>query len=59
MRLRRIPLIAIATAVLGTGALTAALLTTGTAAEAQPARTSHPGSVARLAGVPWNRVGPG
>ncbi|MGH3176832.1 MAG: hypothetical protein ACRDPF_23575 [Streptosporangiaceae bacterium] len=44
---------------LGTGALTAALLTTGTAAEAQPARTSHPASVARLAGVPWNRVGPG
>jgi hypothetical protein len=35
MRLRRTPLIAIATTVLGTGALTAALLTTGTTAEAQ------------------------
>jgi hypothetical protein len=59
MRLRRTPLIAIATAVLGTGALTAALLTTGTTADAQPARTSHPAAAARLAGVPWDRVGPG
>lgn len=59
MRLRRTRLIAIATAVLSTGALTAALLTTGTTADAQPARTSHPASAARLAGVPWNRVGPG
>ena len=59
MRLRRTPLIAIATAVLGTGALTAALLTTGTTADAQPARTSHPAAATRLAGVPWNRVGPG
>jgi hypothetical protein len=59
MRLRRTPLIAIATAVLGTGALTAALLTTGTTAEAQPARTSHPAAAARPGGVPWNRVGPG
>src|SRR5213592_4380933 len=53
MRLRRTPLIAIATAVLSAGALTAALLTTGTTADA------HPASSARLAGVPWNRVGPG
>ena len=60
MRLRRTPLIAIATAVLGTGALTAALLTTGLAASAEPATTSHPAAAAvRLAGVPWNRVGPG
>ena len=59
MRLRRTPLIAIATAVLSAGALTAALLTTGTTADAQPARTSQPASAARLAGVPWNRVGPG
>jgi hypothetical protein len=59
MRLRRTPLIAIATAVLGTGALTAALLTTGATAEAQPARTSHPAAAARPGGVPWNRVGPG
>jgi hypothetical protein len=57
MRLRRTPLIA--TAVLGTGVLTAALLTTGPTADAQPARTSHPAGSARLAGVPWNRVGPG
>ena len=59
MRLRRTPLIAIATAVLGAGALTAALLTTGTTADAQPARTSHPAAAARAGGVPWNRVGPG
>ena len=59
MRLRRTPVIAIATAVLGTGALTAALLTTGTTADAQPARTSHPAAAARPGGVPWNRVGPG
>ena len=59
MRLRRTPLIAIATAVLGTGALTAALLATGTTADAQPARTSQPAGAARPAGVPWNRVGPG
>jgi hypothetical protein len=58
MRLRRTPLIAIATAVLGAGALTA-LLTTGTTAAAQPARTSHPAAAARPGGVPWNRVGPG
>ena len=59
MRLRRTPLIAITTAVLSVGALTAALLTTGTTANAQPARTSHPASAARPAGVPWHRVGPG
>jgi TolB protein len=59
MRLRRTPLIAFATAVLSAGALTAALLTTGTAADAQPARISQPASAAWLAGVPWNRVGPG
>ncbi|HEX5288799.1 MAG TPA: hypothetical protein VFX25_08000 [Streptosporangiaceae bacterium] len=57
MRLRRTPLIA--TAVLSAGALTAALLTTGIPADAQPARISHPASAARLAGVPWNHVGPG
>jgi hypothetical protein len=51
MRLRRTPLIAIATAVLGTGALAAALLT-ATTADAQPARTSHPAGAARLAGIP-------
>ena len=59
MRLCRTPLIAITTAVLGVGALTAALLTTGTTANAQPARTSHPASAARPSGVPWHRVGPG
>ena len=59
MRPRRIPLIAIATVVLSACALTAALLTTGTTADAQPARTSQPAGAARLAGVPWNRVGPG
>ena len=47
MRLRRTPLIAIATAVLGTGALTAALLATGTTADAQPARTSQPAGGSR------------
>ena len=52
MRLRRTPLAAIATAVLSAGVLTAALLTTGTAA-AQPARAAQP------AGVPWSHVGPG
>jgi hypothetical protein len=59
MRLRRTPVIAIATAVLSVGALTAALLVTGTTADAQPARTSHPAGAVRLAAVPWNRVGPG
>ena len=56
MRLRRTPLTAIATAVLSAGVLTAALLTTGTAAGAavaQPARAAEP------AGVPWSHVGPG
>jgi hypothetical protein len=56
MRLRRTPLTAIATAVLSAGVLTAALLTTGTAAGAavaQPARAAQP------AGVPWSHVGPG
>jgi hypothetical protein len=56
MRLRRTPLTAIATAVLSVGVLTAALLTTGTAAGAavaQPARAAEP------AGVPWSHVGPG
>ena len=43
MRLRRTPLIAIATAVLGTGALTAALPATGTTAEgAGPAAQPRP-----------------
>src|SRR5437899_3524982 len=59
MRPRRIPLIAIATAVLSAGALTAALLTTGTAASAEPAGTSRPASAAHPAGVPWSHVGPG
>jgi hypothetical protein len=65
MRLRRNPLMAIATAVLSAGALTAALLTTGTAATAEPASTaeaattSHAASFARPAGVPWSHVGPG
>src|SRR6185312_11119911 len=66
MRLRRNPLTAIATAVLSAGALTAALLTTGTAATAEPAgtaqaatTTSHAASFARPAGVPWSHVGPG
>jgi len=59
MRLRRTPLIAIATAVLSASVLTAALLTTGATADAQPARTSHPAAAARPGGVPWNRVGPG
>src|SRR5947209_5684655 len=59
MRLRRTPLIAIATAVLSVGALTATLLTTGTAATAEPATTSHPANVAQPASVPWSRVGPG
>jgi hypothetical protein len=56
MRLCRTPLTAIATAVLSAGVLTAALLTTGTAAGAavaQPARAAQP------AGVPWSHVGPG
>ena len=48
-----------ATAVLSVGALTAALLTTGTAAIAEPAGTSHPVSAAHPAGVPWSHVGPG
>src|SRR5690242_2355983 len=59
MRLRRTPLIAIATAVLTAGTLTAALLTTGTAATAEPAGTSHPARAAQPAGVPWSHVGPG
>ena len=65
MRLRRTPLTAIATAVLSAGVLTAALLTTGTAATAEPANTaepggtSHPASIGRPAGVPWSHVGPG
>ena len=56
MRLRRTPLIAIATA---------ALLTTGCAATAEPASTaeaaitSHAASFPRPAGVPWSHVGPG
>jgi hypothetical protein len=48
MRLRRTPLTAIATAV-----LSAALLTTGTAATAEPVTSAQP------AGVPWSHVGPG
>jgi hypothetical protein len=59
MRLRRTPLIAIATAVLSAGALTAVLLTTGTAATAEPATTSRAATTAQAVGVPWNRVGPG
>ena len=59
MRPRRTPLIAIATAVLSAGALTAALLTTGTAASAEPATTSHAATIAQAAGVPWSHVGPG
>ena len=62
MRLRRTPLIAIATAVLSVGALTAALLATGTAATAataEPATTSHAATTARAAGVPWSHVGRG
>jgi hypothetical protein len=59
MRLRRTPLTAIATAVLSAGALTAALLTTGSAATAEPATTSHAASIAHPAGVPWSHVGPG
>jgi hypothetical protein len=59
MRLRRTPLIAIATAVLSTGTLTAALLTTGTAATAEPVTTSRAASIAQSAGVPWSHVGPG
>ena len=65
MRLRRTPLTAIATAVLSAGALTAALLTTGTAATAEPAGTAEPGgtshaaSIGQPAGVPWSHVGPG
>jgi hypothetical protein len=59
MRLRRIPLIAVATAVLSAGALTAALLATGTAATAEPATTSHAVTSAQTAGVPWRHVGPG
>jgi TolB protein len=56
MRLRRTPLTAIATAVLSTGVLTAALLTTGTAAGAAVAQTAR---AAQPAGVPWSHVGPG
>src|SRR6185503_11424482 len=59
MRLRRTPLIAIATAVLTAGALTAAMLSTGTAATAEPVGTSHPARAAQPAGVPWSHVGPG
>ena len=53
MRLRRTPLTAIATVVLSAGVLTAALLTTGTAATAEPVTSGQP------AGVPWSHVGPG
>ena len=53
MRLRRTPLIAIATAVLSVGALTATLLTTGTAATAEPVTSAQP------AAVSWSHVGPG
>jgi TolB protein len=56
MRLRRTPLTAIATAVLSAGVLTAALLTTGTAAGAAVAQTAR---AAQPAGVPWSHVGPG
>jgi len=62
MRPRRTPLIAIATAVLSAGALTAALFTTGTAATAataESATTSHAATTAQAAGVPWSHVGPG
>ena len=65
MRPRRTPLIAIATAVLSAGALTAALFTTGTAATAataataESATTSHAATTAQAAGVPWRHVGPG
>ena len=59
MRLRRTPLTAIATAVLSAGVLTAALITTGTAATAEPAGTSRPARAAQPAGVPWSHVGPG
>jgi TolB protein len=52
MRLRRTPLTAIA-AVLSAGVLTAAMLTTGTAATAEPVTRAQP------AGVPWSHVGPG
>ena len=44
---------------LSAGALTAALLTTGTAATAEPATTSHAATTAQAAGVPWSHVGPG
>jgi TolB protein len=53
MRLRRTPLTVIATAALSAGVLTAALLTTGTAATAEPVTRAQP------AGVPWSHVGPG
>jgi hypothetical protein len=56
MRLRRTPLTAIASAVLSAGVLTAALLTTGTAAGAAVAQTAR---AAESAGVPWSHVGPG
>ena len=59
MRLRRTSLITIATAVLSAGALTAALLATGTAATAAPAATSRAATSAQTAGVPWSHVGPG
>jgi TolB protein len=58
MRPRRTPLIAIATAVLSAGALTAALLATGPAATAEPATASRP-ATAQAAGVPWSHVGLG
>src|SRR4029077_17963432 len=53
MRLRRPPLTAIATAVLSAGVLTAALLTTGTAAGAAVAQTARG---AQPAGVPCTHV---
>src|SRR6476646_4013318 len=59
MRPRRTPLIASATAVLSAGALTAALLTTGTAAPPRPATTPPPATTAQAVGVPWSHVGPG
>ena len=59
MRLRRTPLIAIATAVLTASALTATLLTVGVAVGAEPATTSHAATTAQAAGVPWSHVGPG
>jgi hypothetical protein len=44
---------------LSTGALTAALLTTGAAATAEPVTTSPAAAAGQAAGVPWSHVGPG